>query len=119
MVPGFNSEIQHRGRRYHIQTEDLGVENPCLLTLVYEAGAILTRIKVPYAEILGSEASTEQIRAFMEARHRQVIADLLADRLAAGSPPARTLEDLIAEALPTAGDRAAGGAGPGERGPAA
>lgn len=64
MVPGFNSEIQHRGRRYHIQTEDLGVENPCLLTLVYEAGAILTRIKVPYAEVLGPQASTEQIRAF-------------------------------------------------------
>ena len=111
MVPGFNIEVQHRGRRYHVQTEDLGNENPCLLTLVYEAGAILTRIKVPYAEVLGPQATSEQIRAFMEARHRQVIADLLADRLGAGSPPARTLEDLIAEALPAAGDGAAG-AGP-------
>ena len=118
MVPGFNSEVQHRGRRHHIQTEDLGGESPCLLTLVYEAGAILVRIKVPYAEILGPQASSEQIRAFMEACHRQVIADVLSDRLAAGSPPARTLEDLIAEAVPTAGDAAAG-AGPGEAGPVA
>ncbi|MBI2080114.1 MAG: hypothetical protein HYT86_00035 [candidate division NC10 bacterium] len=116
MVPGFNSEVQHRGRRYHIQTEDLGSENPCLLTLVYESGAILGRLKVPYAEILGPQASAEQIRAFMEARHRQVIADLLADRLTAGSPPARTLEDLIAEALPAPGDGAAG-ARPGGAGP--
>ena len=108
MVPGFNSEVQHRERRYHIQTEDLGSENPCLLTLVYESGAILARLKVPYAEILGPQASTDQIRAFMEARHRQVIADLLADRLTAGSPAARTLEDLIAEALSAREDGAPG-----------
>lgn len=118
MVPGFNSEIQHQGRRYHIQTEDLGDENPCLLTLVYEAGAILTRIKAPYAEVLGPQATSDQIRAFMDARHRQVIADLLADRLAPGSPPARTLEDLIAGALPAA-ENGAAGAGPAEAGPGA
>ena len=118
MVPGFNSDVEHRGHRYHIQTEDLGGENPCLLTLVYEAGAILSRLKLPYAGILGPQASSEQIRAFMGARHRQVIADLLADRLAAGSPPAQTLEDLIAEAVPAVEDAAAG-AGPGEAGPVA
>ena len=118
MVPGFNSEVEHRGRRYHIQTEDLGTANQSLLTLVYDAGAILTRIKVPYAEILGPQASREQIHAFMEAHHRRVIGDIRADRLTANAPPARTLEDLIVEALPTPGGSTAGAA-PGEAHPAA
>ena len=118
MVPAITSEIQHRGRRYRVQTEDLGGASRALLTLVYDAGTPVARIEAPYAEIVGPQASSEQIRAFMEARHRQAVADLLADRLAAGSPQARTLEDLIAETLPTVAEGAAGGGG-GEGGPTA
>jgi len=118
MVTGFNSDVEHRGRRYHIQTEDLGTGNQCLLTLVYDAGAILTRIKVPYAEILGPQASREQIHTFMDAHHHRVIGEIRADRLMANAPPARTLEDLIAEARPTPVGSTAGAA-PGEANPAA
>ena len=41
MIVGFNTDIKHRGRVYHAQTEDKGKDNPLIETLVYTKGQIL------------------------------------------------------------------------------
>ena len=112
MVPGFNSSVTHGGIEYHVQTEDLGEKNPCILTLVYLGGAIVSREKVSYPEVLGEHASPAQIKTFMEEQHQRILHHVAGDGLAMSpaspslpSSPAvppelpKSVDDLIAEYL--------------------
>ena len=112
MVPGFNSSITHGGTEYHVQTEDLGEKNPCILTLVYLGGAIVSREKVNYRELLGEQASPAQIKTFMEEQHQRILQHVAGDGLemspappslpsSPAAPPElpKSIDDLIAEYL--------------------
>jgi hypothetical protein len=39
VITGFNTDIEHNGTVYHVQTEDKGLETPLILSLVYVGGA--------------------------------------------------------------------------------
>ena len=43
MITGFNTDIKHNEKVYHVQTEDKGVGNPYIESLVYVGGEILAR----------------------------------------------------------------------------
>ncbi len=50
MITGFNTDIKHGEKVYHIQTEDKGLQNPYIESLVYVGGEILASKKTSYAE---------------------------------------------------------------------
>jgi len=52
MVLGFNHNVTYKGEVFHVQTEDSGVNNPPILTLLYRGGVILCSKKTSYADIL-------------------------------------------------------------------
>ncbi len=81
MVPGLNTNFSCRQQTYHIQTEDLGKDDPHILTLVYRTGAVVARIKTNYRELLGTEPSPQAVRALMARQHRQMITDIQAGKL--------------------------------------
>jgi hypothetical protein len=112
MVTGFNSSVTHDGIEYHVQTEDLGEKNPCILTLVYLGGAIVSREKVSYPEVLGGQTSPARIKTFMEEQHQRILQHVACDGLemSPASPPLpsssavppelpKSVDDLIAEYL--------------------
>ena len=112
MVPGFNSSVTHGGIEYHVHTEDLGEKNPCVLTLVYLGGAIVSREKVSYSEVLCEQASPAQIKTFMEEQHQRILQHVAGDGIemspaspslpsssAAPSELPKSVDDLIAEYL--------------------
>ena len=84
MQKGFNSDIKVRGQKYHIQTEDWGVQNPYLVSRIFFNGAVLKTIKTPYDSVLrlGSTQSEEAIKLALRRQHSTVI-----DTLMAGSMP--------------------------------
>ena len=41
MITGFNTDVKHKNRVFHIQTEDKGEDNPYVESLVYVGGEIL------------------------------------------------------------------------------
>ena len=50
---GYNSNVQHRGSVFHIQTEDSGIDNPYITTHLYDdRGAILSTKKSSYAQLI-------------------------------------------------------------------
>ncbi|MGZ3447656.1 MAG: hypothetical protein ACXU88_18380, partial [Myxococcaceae bacterium] len=51
-VSGFNHNITHAGRVFHVQTEDSGVNNPNIITHLFVGGNILASKKTSYAELL-------------------------------------------------------------------
>ena len=55
MITGFNTDIKHNEKVYHVQTEDKGVGNPYIESLVYVGGEILASKKTSYADILNAD----------------------------------------------------------------
>jgi hypothetical protein len=74
VITGFNTDIKHNEKVYHIQTEDKGLQNPYIESLVYVGGEILASKKTSYAEQAGSGVDEKWIGSLMEQQHRTMIA---------------------------------------------
>lgn len=74
MITGFNTDIKHNSRVYHIQTEDKGLQNPCIESLVYVGGEILASKKTSYASQVAQGIDEKVIAQLMEQQHKTVIA---------------------------------------------
>jgi len=77
MIPGFNHNIQYNGRTYHIQTEDSGVENPHIITLLYVNGTIIGKKKTAYLDLVKSEKLPQLVRELMEEQHKSMLRELV------------------------------------------
>jgi hypothetical protein len=71
MITGFNTDVKHKNRVYHVQTEDKGMANPKIESLVYVGGEILDSFRTEYAQM--SRLNEEKIAKMMETQHRRVI----------------------------------------------
>ena len=68
---GFNNNVKHRGRLFHIQTEDSGIRHPHVIThLFMDGGRILKTVKTSYSQHLGSDRLTEAVRELMKDQHK-------------------------------------------------
>ncbi|HEY3204299.1 MAG TPA: hypothetical protein VGL03_11625 [Thermoanaerobaculia bacterium] len=74
MITGFNTDVKHRNRVFHIQTEDKGESNPCVESLVYVGGEILATKRTSYAEVVQSGHDDHAVQDLMEQQHRTMIA---------------------------------------------
>jgi len=80
VFPGFNSNIEHRNKTYHIQTEVNSVDDENKVnTIVYLSGTILTSL----SSILSPEDSINRETAVRVVRkqHNKIIRDLISDQL--------------------------------------
>jgi hypothetical protein len=77
MVVGFNHNIKHKGKMYHIQTEDSGLENPHIITHLFVGGNILASKKTSYADIVGAENLAPVVRELMEEQHKEMLRNLI------------------------------------------
>lgn len=97
MLTGFNTDFKYKGTVYHVQTEDNGMNNPTIITLLYEGGAILASRKTSYGDILKFEKLEMVVKELMEVQHKQVIKDLIAGKFA---KPGEKAEPEVAEPEP-------------------
>lgn len=77
MVQGFNHNIRHKGKLYHVQTEDSGKDNPHIITHVFVGGNILASKKTSYADIVKAERLEQIVRELMEEQHKSVLRNLI------------------------------------------
>ena len=86
MIGGINRVYEHDGREYHLQAEDLGVEQGCFEVRVYDGGAVLWHKRVPYADILEKKLpqleQDEELRALMDKTMHTVQAAIAKGKLA-------------------------------------
>jgi hypothetical protein len=74
VITGFNTDVKHRNRVFHIQTEDKGEANPYVESLVYVGGEILATKRTSYAEVVKAGRDDHAIQDLMEQQHRTMIA---------------------------------------------
>jgi hypothetical protein len=76
MITGFNTNVRHGGRVFHVQTEDSGRAHPHLITHVYFGGTILATEKTSYADRLAEPELIRVVRGLMETQHKRMLAKL-------------------------------------------
>ena len=76
MLPGYNHNVNYKGTVFHIQTEDSGVENPHIITLLYIKGNIVARKKISYEDIIKHERMEDVVRELMQEQHKTMLRDL-------------------------------------------
>ena len=73
MVMGFNHNVVYKGEVFHVQTEDSGIKNPHIITLLYRGGVILCSKKTSYADILMMENLELVVEELMKAQHKELM----------------------------------------------
>jgi len=76
-VVGYNHNVKHRGKLFHIQTEDSGVKNPHVITHVFVGGNVIATKKISYADILDAENLPDAVRQLMEMQHKEILRNLI------------------------------------------
>ena len=102
MVQGFNHNIRHKGKLYHVQTEDSGKDNPHIITHVFVGGNILASKKTSYADIVKADRLEQIVRELMEEQHKSVLRNLINGTYdnAAPEPAGDVKETATATATP-------------------
>ncbi|WP_243371005.1 hypothetical protein [Geotalea sp. SG265] len=78
MVGGFNHNIRYKGEIFHVQTEDSGIANPHIITLLYRGGTILASIKTSYADIIKVDNLEQVVEDLMKEQHKDMMRRLKA-----------------------------------------
>ncbi|HEX7331374.1 MAG TPA: hypothetical protein VF290_07735 [Pyrinomonadaceae bacterium] len=81
MITGFNTDIEHDGVIYHVQTEDKGLDSPIILSLVYAGGTILASKRSPYEDLIAEGFSDEALAERLKRQHRLICAAIHSGRI--------------------------------------
>src|SRR4051794_7451137 len=74
MITGYNTDVRHGEVVFHVQTEDKGLGNPYIESLVYVGGQVLASKRASYAEMIAEGKDDKDIVALMDHQHRTMIA---------------------------------------------
>jgi hypothetical protein len=81
VITGYNTDVEHDGVVYHVQTEDKGLETPFILSLVYSGGAILASKRSRYEDLIASGFSDEALSERLKRQHLLICAAIHAGRV--------------------------------------
>ncbi|HUK56974.1 MAG TPA: hypothetical protein VLY20_09990 [Nitrospiria bacterium] len=81
MITGLNTDVEHQGKIYHVQTEDTGRKTATIVTILFQAGAILASRKTAYADIVNAENLPATLKDMMNEQHKKMIEDLQTGRV--------------------------------------
>jgi hypothetical protein len=99
LITGFNTDVKHETKVFHVQTEDRGLANPVVESLVYVGGEILLSKKSPYGDLItGDRVDEKALREMMDLQHRRVIEAVRRGRLdkgKIGEAPADWADDTL------------------------
>jgi hypothetical protein len=74
---GYNTNVRHKGKLYHIQTEDSGVKRPHVITQLFaDGGRIIASEKTSYQEHVEGENLAVIVKQLMQEQHKRVFIGL-------------------------------------------
>jgi len=87
---GYNDNVLHQGRVFHVQTEDAGARRGYVVTHLFaDGGRVVKTAKQPYPQQSDGEERVAELRALMRHQHEAMIAAVQGGELDAaldGSP---------------------------------
>ncbi len=68
---GYNNNVRHHGKVFHIQTEDSGVQHAHIFTHLFaDGGRIIATKKTSYQQHLGTDRFPAVVKKLMQAQHK-------------------------------------------------
>jgi hypothetical protein len=107
VITGYNTDVRHNDRVFHIQTEDKGETIPEIETLIYVGGEILATRRTSYANAIQGGRDDRVVQEILERQHRTLIAAIQRGRF---DGPDGTV--TVPEGMTAAGGEDPGGAVP-------
>ncbi|MBP1752536.1 MAG: hypothetical protein H6Q57_1372 [Geobacteraceae bacterium] len=101
MVVGFNHNIRYKGDIFHVQTEDSGIRNPCITTLLYRGGTIIASKKTGYSDIIKIEMLEKVVEELMKDQHKEMLRRLKSGEFDDRAFPAGSPAELQKQPPPT------------------
>jgi hypothetical protein len=77
-VVGFNHNVKHGQRVYHVQTEDSGLPHAHFITHLFLGGNVVATQKSSYADRAGEPDLAKLVRGMMEEQHKGMLRRLVA-----------------------------------------
>jgi len=89
VLTGYNTDVKHNDKTYHVQTEDKGVHHPILETLVYVSGGqIIASKQYDYSGLVkNGKCDEKELAVLLESQHRQVMRWIKGGKFDEGGPP--------------------------------
>jgi len=81
MITGYNTDVEHGGVVYHVQTEDKGLQNPIILSLVYAGGEILASKRSAYQDLIRNGFIEAVLAERLQRQHKLICAAIHAGRI--------------------------------------
>jgi len=79
---GYNNNVRHRGRIFHIQTEDSGIASPRIMTHLFaDGGRIVKSTRTDYSEHLEREDMAPVVKNMMKEQHKAMFVALRSGEL--------------------------------------
>ena len=111
---GYNTNLRHKGKTFHVQTEDSGVKRPHIISHIFaDGGRIVATRKTSYSEHVDAENLEEIVRKLMKDQHKEMLVGLRDGIYDEEMPPlrsnapgarARKTSDVDVEALERAAE---------------
>jgi hypothetical protein len=107
---GYNNNVRHKGKVFHVQTEDSGVKYGHIIThLFMDGGRILKSVKTSYSEYVENDRMGEIVREMMKQQHKAMFIalrdgkfDAIIDGAEAPSPSTQSFPAAAPVAPPAA-----------------
>lgn len=81
VITGYNTDVEHKGVVYHVQTEDKGLDTPLILSLVYTGGAILASKRSPYDDLIAAGFNEKILSERLQRQHKLICAAIHTGRI--------------------------------------
>jgi len=99
MLVGYNNNVTYKGKVYHVQTEDSGLNNPIIVTLLYFKGTILASKKTNYSHLIGIKDIKKSVREMMKEQHKAILKELIAGKYPVDGEEDEKKEEMVCPEL--------------------
>jgi hypothetical protein len=73
MITGHNTDVRYGDVVLHVQTEDKGLSNPFIESLIYYGGQVVVAKRGSYADLVEQGKGEDEIMVLMDHQHRTMI----------------------------------------------
>jgi len=75
-MPGYNTDIEHKGVMFHVQTQDQGTSAQYVESIVYKSGKVMASRRTYYTKFLNSATLYEKINEIIDEQHEGILKDI-------------------------------------------
>lgn len=75
-MPGYNTDIEHRGLMFHVQTQDQGSNAQYVESIVYRSGKVLASRRTYYTNFLNSPTLQNTINKIIDEQHEGILQEI-------------------------------------------